>query len=305
MDKTYGASMLSSLPYSSTSSPVEDLDVVSGTRIVLRPLTGEAINATVVDPNVYYYDPAALTFQKSVLEGEGGEEGAEEEIVVVTTPELTLPDTVYDASGTPFKMDSVHAGGRNEVYLEVKPRAVWGSTRGGDGDVIGVLKGRWNSIRDELTSAALSSSSSSYSSQDQLIVFFTVATMAIMIGALSARRLRTRNMLDECMHPDLDDDDLDLDTDSFSAGITRAFGGVRYDKKYDVDTGRSVAGSSTGGTSELFDAASDDFGALMGGGGSASNRRKGVHYYGTNDIGGSGGGVGGLHWRGDMEKFDV
>ena len=75
---------------------------------------------------------------------------------------------------------------------------------------------QWNSIRDELTSATLLSLSLSYLSQDQLIVFFTVVTMAIMISALLACRLRTRNMLDECMHPDLDDDDLDLDTNSFS-----------------------------------------------------------------------------------------
>ena len=74
---------------------------------------------------------------------------------------------------------------------------------GGGGDVVGVLKGRWNSISDELTPAALSLPFLSYSSQDQLIVFFTIATMAIMIGALLACRLRTRNMLDECMHPDL------------------------------------------------------------------------------------------------------
>jgi hypothetical protein len=140
--------------------------------------------------------------------------------------------------------------------------------------------------------------------------------MAIMIGVLSARRLRNRNMLVDCMHPDMDDDDdddeLHLDTNSFSAGVTRAFGGVRYDKKYDVDTGRSVTGaSSAGGTSALFDAASDDFGTLMGVGSSrsnssSSNRRKGFSSYGTNDVDvGIGNGGGGLHWRGDMEKFDV
>ena len=216
MDKTYGASMLSSLPYSSTSSPIEDLDIVSGTHIVLHLLTGESINATVVNPNVYYYNPTALKVQQSVLDGGGGEEGAEEEAVVTTT-KLTLPGIVYDASGTPYKMDSVHAGGRNEVYLEVKPCAVWGSTRGGGWGCRWCIKGQWNSIRDELTSATLLSSSLSYLSQDQLIVFFTVVTMAIMISALLACRLRTRNMLDECMHHDLDDDDLDLDTDSFSS----------------------------------------------------------------------------------------
>ena len=103
----------------------------------------------------------------------------------------------------------------------------------------------------------------------------------------------------------LDDDDLDVGGGgSFSGSGVRGTPGVRrggartYDhKKYDVDTGGSVV---SGSTTLLFDAAvSDDasnlpFGTLLGGG------RKG---YGTNDIGGGGGGN--LHWRGDMEKFDV
>ncbi|KAL3779667.1 hypothetical protein ACHAW5_008688 [Stephanodiscus triporus] len=109
-------------------------------------------------------------------------------------------------------------------------------------------------------------------------------------------------MLEECMHPDLDDDPDVGEGGSFSGssvGRGRRRGGARYDhnKKYDVDTGCSVAS----GGSALFDAASD-YGTLLGGGRTGG-------YYGTNDVGGGGGGggggAGGLHWRGDMEKFDV
>jgi len=327
---------------SDTFSPPKDLDVMSERkRIILRPLAtatgddssvGSAASATLPPSDgVYYYDPAALTLSQSSLSSSSSsnieyDTNDNSKTNNNNTPELTLPETVYDEFGTPHDINDVHNEGRNEVYLEIKPHAaatsiVWGdgisSGRGKD-FIGGVLSGsRWNTNQNNKPSSSsmsssLTSSSIYYSSQDQLIVFFTVATMAIMIGILSARRLRNRNMLVDCMHPDMDDDDdddeLHLDTNSFSAGVTRAFGGVRYDKKYDVDTGQSVTGaSSTGGTSALFDAASDDFGSLMGVGGSrSSNRRKGFSSYGTNDVDvGIGNGGGGLHWRGDMEKFDV
>ena len=84
------------------------------------------------------------------------------------------------------------------------------------------------------------------------------------VGALSARRLRSCNMLEECMHPDLDDDPDVGGGGSFSgSGVGRRRGGARYDhnKKYDVDTCGSVAS----GGSALFDDASD-YGTLLGGG---------------------------------------
>ena len=85
---------------------------------------------------MYYYDPAALTVRRSSLPSDAGGSttttnsnnavggGALE----APMPELTLPDVVYDASGTPFGLESVHDGGRNDVYLEIGPR---GARRGG------------------------------------------------------------------------------------------------------------------------------------------------------------------------------
>jgi hypothetical protein len=303
-------------------SPLEDLDMTSGKNVVLRPMgsdetdvssVGDGMKPPTTGSNgglvVYYYDPSALT-ASATASTDGGvrDVTAEEEAHM---PELTLPDVVYDESGTPFGLESVHDGGRNDVYLEIKPRgATWGNGQGGR--MAGSVADRWRSMRGKLagTSSTLSSSSSS-SSQDQLIVLFTVATMAVLVGALSARRMRSRNMLDECMHPDLDDDDMDVGGGGSFAGSgirggsvnVRRGGGGGYDhKKYDVDTGGSVV---SGGSALLFDAAvSDDgsnlpFGTLLGGG-----RRGG---YGTNDVSGvgGGGGAGGLYFRGDMEKFDV
>jgi hypothetical protein len=47
--------------------------------------------------------------------------------------------------------------------------------------------------------------------QDQLVIFSTVATMALLVGALSARRLRTRQMLNFCIENDSLEDDLAFD----------------------------------------------------------------------------------------------
>ena len=161
------------------------------------------------------------------------------------------------------------------------------------------------------------SASSWHSSQDQLIVLFTVATMAIMVGAISAKRLRNQHILESCLHPDLNEDD-DLDDFHVIGSVSRSggnggnngsrFRGVRYDKKYDLDTAEAttrsvvsgfsaITGSGGGGMGKLK---SGDFGALLGGGGSGG-------YYGTNGMNGDSGTNGGrLHWRGgDMEKFDV
>ena len=87
-----------------------------------------------------------------------------------------------------------------------------------------------------------------------------------------------------------------------SAAGGSAGGGTGYDKKFDVDTGRSLAGSSTAsqeGSGSTGLNSGSGFGALLGG------RKDTVGYYSSaNEHPGTGGG-GGLHWRGDMEKFDV
>ena len=83
---------------------------------------------------VYYYDLAALTVRRSSLPSEAGGSTTRNNNAVgggaLEAPmlELTLPDVVYDASGTPFGLESVHDGGRNDVYLEIGPR---GARRGG------------------------------------------------------------------------------------------------------------------------------------------------------------------------------
>ena len=236
---------------------------------------------------VYYYDPTAL--QASSPSSSNNNNGETE-----AAPELTLPETVYDSSGHAMKLEQLHAGGKNEIFLEVQPKSVWGN----DLSNVNVMSGMKNKLASKLSSSGgVGISTAGFSggtaqSQDQLIVLFTVATMAIMVGALSAKRLRSRKLLESCMHPELEEegDGEDWEED-FSSGPFASLNGSmanattpRYDKKFDGDGGSSV-GEASG------------FGALLGGrrnggGGFGGN-------YGTSDVNG------GLHWRGDMEKFDV
>jgi hypothetical protein len=88
---------------------------------------------------------------------------------------------------------------------------------------------------------------------DQLIVFATIATMALLVGMLSARRLRSKRLLEDCMG-----EDEDWEEEKKSEGGAPSGGKMRRDGPY---------------------------GPVMG------EKRE--------SFGGS------LHWRGDLEKFDV
>jgi hypothetical protein len=240
------------------------------------------------EPEVYYYDAGGVTGT-----------------AYRNTPELTLPDEVFTASGQKLKLSDVHDGGKAEVFLEMNPQAVLGKSLD-----------ELNSAPKTMSAGGTSSSSSSFTSntagsaaqqsQDQMIVFLTVATMAIMVGMLSARRLRSRKFLEQCMTPDLEDDLDDVRYDkkfdgsavgSNSNRYTAAAGAASY--AYNTSGGSTLSpgrnseyeGSETSlpHFSDLYPTQSS---SIMG----SLSRRSG---YGTNDS------VGGMHWRGDMEKFDV
>mmetsp|Transcript_1475 Transcript_1475/g.3144 ORF Transcript_1475/g.3144 Transcript_1475/m.3144 type:complete len:959 (+) Transcript_1475:306-3182(+) len=243
-----------------SSTHVDDLDVVSGKQVILRP---RLVNDDVIESNpkqsvlppmgsavdvdssagpvVYYYDPRTLHQSPSDNADNNGEMDA---------PELTLPEIVYDSSGRALDLEQVHAGGRNEVFLEVKPRAVWGSDLEGWSDRLSSIQSKLQfnplNLGENLGGGSNNNNNNNNGgtsqSQDQLIVLCTVATMAVMVGALSAKRLRSKKLLESCMHPELDEDweeDFNVSTVGSSAAAS-----VRYDKKFDVDTGRSVGSGS-------------------------------------------------------------
>lgn len=278
-------------PKSLLDEPSSSSTVNGNKKALSVPALGSTQNNNGQEPDVYYYDAQGLVTYSSASQ---------------STPELTLPDEVYTASGQKLKLSDVHDGGKAEVYLEMNPQAVLGKS--------------WdelNSIQQSLSSSSLSSSSSSTTttaanaaqqSQDQMIVFLTVATMAIMVGMLSARRLRSRKFLEQCMTPDLDDDLDDIRYDKkfdgnngSSSRRTAAAGSAAY--TYTTSGGSTLGGSNSPGRyseyegsetslphfSDLYPTQSS---SIMG----SLSRRSG---YGTNEA------SPGLHWRGDMEKFDV
>ena len=241
------------------------------------------------EPQVYYYDA-------------GGIIGTSYR----NTPELTLPEEVFTASGQKLKLADIHDGGKAEVFLEMNPKTVLGKSLN-----------ELTSIEKSMSSGAAASSflssnsattagNSAQQSQDQMIVFLTVATMAIMVGMLSARRLRSRKFLEQCMTPDLEDDlddvvRYDKKFDGSDAGgnqFTAAAGAATY--AYTTSGGGSTLGGSPGRNSDyagsetslphFSDLYPTQSSSIM----RSLSRRSG---YGTND--------GGMHWRGDMEKFDV
>merc|ERR1711862_660891 len=66
--------------------------------------------------------------------------------------------------------------------------------------------------------------------QDQMIIVSTVATMALLVGALSARRLRSRQFLSSCIENESLEDELAYDTAYTTDGGSSIIGGGRgYD----------------------------------------------------------------------------
>jgi hypothetical protein len=253
------------------------------------------------EPEVYYYDAQGLVSSSSFQS---------------TTPQLTLPDEVYTASGQKLKLSDVHDGGRAEVYLEMNPKTILGKSLNEWNNSIPKTMSSSGSSAASLFSSTTTAGNAAQQSQDQMIVFLTVATMAIMVGMLSARRLRSRKFLEQCMTPDLEDDleDEDVRYDKKFDGNGRSnggggFGNTNHHHRYTAAAGTAsyayaTSGSGGGGSpgryseyegsetslphfSDLYPTQSN---SIMG----SLSRRSG---YGTND--------GGMHWRGDMEKFDV
>mmetsp|Transcript_1466 Transcript_1466/g.2480 ORF Transcript_1466/g.2480 Transcript_1466/m.2480 type:complete len:517 (-) Transcript_1466:194-1744(-) len=270
---------------SSSSSPKKTLSVPA--------LLGSTQNGE-QEPEVYYYDAGGITGT-----------------AYRNTPELTLPDEVFTASGQKLKLSDIHDGGKAEVFLEMNPKEVLGQSLNELNSVPKSMTtgGATSSFLSSSSSVSNTAGSAAQQSQDQMIVFLTVATMAIMVGMLSARRLRSRKFLEQCMTPDLDDDLDDVvrydkkfdvsEVGSNSNRYTAAAGAAAY--AYNTSGGSTLVGSpgrhseyegsetSLPHFSDLYPTQSS---SIMG----SLSRRSG---YGTNDS------VGGMHWRGDMEKFDV
>jgi hypothetical protein len=126
-------------------------------------------------------------------------------------------ETVYDADGTPILLSSLQTD-NTEIYLE-KP-------------LLGVTEQQQHAPPPlELDYYEWGESQA----QDQMIIVSTVATMALLVGALSARRLRSRQFLASCIENESLEDEVAYDTAYTTNGYDTFVGPWKGDlEKFDV-----------------------------------------------------------------------
>jgi hypothetical protein len=122
--------------------------------------------------------------------------------------EFDVPLVVYDEGGNAISLDALmdhHTGA--EVFLEPPLQAVYAPAAWGESAF-----------------------------QDQSIIVSTVAVMALLVGALSARRLRSRSFLSSCIENESLEDDIAYDTAYTTTDNSyNTFGGWKGDlEKFDV-----------------------------------------------------------------------
>ena len=176
---------------------------------------------------VYYYDPAT-----AIVEGQ-----------------LQAPSVVYDEHGNEVDLSSLVSFG-SELYIEpphseLMASPVYGSTQSNsDNRRLIISSNSTNSTSNgplplpppplEMkfkTPEAWGESTT----QDQSIIIVTVATMALLVGALSARRLRSRSFLSSCIENESLEDE------------------VAYDNAYTISGGDSYNTFGWKGDLEKFD----------------------------------------------------
>ena len=181
---------------------------------------------------VYYYDPAQAITQSGSLQ---------------------VPSVVYDAHGNAVPLQALQA---SEIYLE-PPKATSTSTStlkhaAEDaaeltGEVAASLltaaQPATTVDAPALTMMQTPESWGESSAQDQSIIISTVAVMALLVGALSAKRMRSRSFLSSCIENESLEDDAAYDTaythtTSSNTAVDNSyntFGGWRGDlEKFDV-----------------------------------------------------------------------
>jgi hypothetical protein len=108
-----------------------------------------------------------------------------------------IPETVYDESGKAYLLSSLEKEG-TDIYME-RP-----ATQQQEEEETNPLREEaLETLQQELDPPVqtldMPQSWGRSKSQDQFIVIATVATMALLVGALSARKLRVANFLNSCI----------------------------------------------------------------------------------------------------------
>ena len=124
---------------------------------------------------ILYYDPTAAT-----VDGQ-----------------LYLPEVVYDEDGNEVDLQALQASSNAEIFLEPPP--------------FGLPSHPVDPPREQISRQDLQRYAAEPPVQDQYIIIATVAVMALLVGALSARRLRSRNFLSSCIENESVEDEVAYD----------------------------------------------------------------------------------------------
>mmetsp|Transcript_11282 Transcript_11282/g.15894 ORF Transcript_11282/g.15894 Transcript_11282/m.15894 type:complete len:503 (-) Transcript_11282:187-1695(-) len=160
---------------------------------------------------------------------------------------LHIPDVVYDASGNPVKLTDLN-NGRAEIYLE--PPTLTKSTetdasamQQAETPSLGATQKQENEQKLSFSqNKKVLTVAQTEQRQDQMIIISTVAVMALLVGALSARRMRSRNFLSSCIENESLEDELAYDTayttrSEVASGAYHTFGPAPWKgdlEKFDV-----------------------------------------------------------------------
>eukprot|EP00536_Pseudo-nitzschia_multiseries_P003932 jgi/Psemu1/8856/gm1.8856_g len=210
------------------------MEQVSGSSVITQ--MQNQLQASPSKQAVYFYDPKDTTVSK-------------------TGQILQLPTVVYDANGKAMPLSEL----QYQAPIYVQPPLQGASLASA---VDSEIAGNVGTPTEELVSpsargASLATPSSreasitmpqnwgSSTSQDQTIIVATVAVMALLVGALSARRLRSKSFLSACIENESLEDDVAYDdaytTTAAASGAMggdssyNTFGGWKGDlEKFDV-----------------------------------------------------------------------
>jgi hypothetical protein len=104
---------------------------------------------------------------------------------VVVNGQVLLPQVVFDEDGNQFDFQAIQAASNAEIIMEVPSHGSSLMSKG--------------TPAKRLNRQDLERYVAEPPVQDQYIIIATVAVMALMVGALSARRMRSRNFLSSCI----------------------------------------------------------------------------------------------------------
>lgn len=154
---------------------------------------------------------------------------------------LQMPTLVYDGNGKAVPLDEIrHVA---PIYVQAPVRgatsadttnsdlAGLGKTDSGNELVASTARGAsLVSPSAKESSMSMPKSWGTSTSQDQTIIVATVAVMALLVGALSARRLRSKSFLSACIENESLEDDMAYD----DAYTTTASGAMGADSSYNT-----------------------------------------------------------------------